>query len=389
MNNFIYNIPTKVYFGENQLMHLGEELSLYGKKVLLTYGGGSIKKNGLYQKIVAEIEKAGLELFELSGIEPNPKVSSVNQGADICKKKKIDVLLAVGGGSVIDCTKFIGAAAFYDGDAWDILMGKAKVTECLPILDVLTLAATGSEMDCGGVISNPDTNDKINQIHPVMQPKVSFLDPTLTYSVSQYQTACGAADMLSHVMEVYFNMNKDLYMLDTIMEGLMKTIIKYAPIALKKPDDYEARANLMWASSWAINGFVAGGKRQAWSCHPIEHELSAYYGMTHGHGLAILFPRWMKYVLDESNVSKYYQFGCNVLGINPELSEMEVAEISIKKLGDFLYETLGLEKSLRNLGVDDSKFDLMAEKSVKLGGLAYGFKPLHKEDVVEILKMCL
>lgn len=388
MNSFVYNIPTKVYFGENQLGHLGEELSKYGKKVLMTYGGGSIKKSGLYDKVVAEIKKAGLELFELSGIEPNPRVSSVNAGAKICKEEGIDVLLAVGGGSVIDCTKYIGAAAFYDGDAWDILEQKTDVTKCLPVLDILTLAATGSEMDCGGVISNPETKDKIGLMFPVMQPKVSFLDPTLTYTVSQYQTACGSSDMLSHIIEVYFNMNKDLYMLDTVMEGLMKTIIRYTPIAMKEPDNYEARANLMWASSWAINGFVNGGKQQAWSCHPIEHEVSAIYDITHGLGLAILTPRWMEYCLDETTVSKYYQFGCNVFGLDPKMEPMEVAKKSIELLSDFLYNTLGLKSTFTELGIDDKNFEIMAEKSVEIGGLKYAFKPLTKEDVVKIFEMC-
>lgn len=388
MNSFVYDIPTKVYFGENQLGHLGEELSKYGKKVLMTYGGGSIKKSGLYDKVVVEIKKAGLELFELSGIEPNPRVSSVNAGAKICKEEGIDVLLAVGGGSVIDCTKYIGAAAFYDGDAWDILEQKTDVTKCLPVLDILTLAATGSEMDCGGVISNPETKDKIGLMFPVMQPKVSFLDPTLTYTVSQYQTACGSSDMLSHIIEVYFNMNKDLYMLDTVMEGLMKTIIRYTPIAMKEPDNYEARANLMWASSWAINGFVNGGKQQAWSCHPIEHEVSAIYDITHGLGLAILTPRWMEYCLDETTVSKYYQFGCNVFGLDPKMEPMEVAKKSIELLSDFLYNTLGLKSTFTELGIDDKNFEIMAEKSVEIGGLKYAFKPLTKEDVVKIFEMC-
>jgi len=389
MNNFIYDIPTKVYFGENQLGHLGEELSKYGKKVLLTYGGGSIKKIGLYDKIVAEIKNAGLELFELSGIEPNPRISSVNAGADICKKENIDVLLAVGGGSVIDCTKFIGAATFYDGDAWDILMQKVPVEKCLPIVDVLTLAATGSEMDCGGVISNPDTKDKIGLLFPVMQPKVSFLDPTNTYTVSKYQTACGSADILNHIMEVYFNMNQDLYMLDTVMEGLMKTVIKYAPVAMEDPENYEARANLMWASSWAINGFVNGGKRQAWSCHPMEHELSAIYDITHGLGLAILAPRWMEYTLDETTVSKFYQFGCNVFGIDASLPQMEVAKKSIELVKEFLYKTLGLQSTFTEISIDDSNFEIMAKKAVVGGGLPYAFKPLNEEDVVNIFKMCL
>ena len=388
MNNFIYNIPTKVYFGEDQLGNLGEELSKYGKKVLLTYGGGSIKKSGLYESILKEVKSAGLELFEMSGIDPNPRVSSVNQGADICKKENIDVLLAVGGGSVIDCTKYIGAATYYDGDAWDILLQKAPVEKCLPIITVLTLAATGSEMDCGGVISNPETKDKIGLLFPVMQPKVSFLDPTHTYTVSRYQTACGAADMLNHIMEVYFNMDQDLYMLDTVMEGLMKTIIKYAPIAMNEPENYEARANLMWTSSWAINGFVNGGKRQAWSCHPMEHEISAIYDITHGLGLAILTPRWLEYTLDDTTVSKFYQFGCNVFGIDPKLDPMEVAKKSIEMVSEFLFKTLELKSSFKEIGIDDSNFSIMAKKACGNSVLP-AFKPLNQEDIENIFKMCL
>lgn len=388
MNHFIYDIPTRVYFGEDQLGHLGEELSNYGKRVLLTYGGGSIKESGLYDKVVEEIEKAGLKLFELSGIEPNPRVASVNQGAAICKKEKIDVLLAVGGGSVIDCTKFIGAATFYDGDAWDILLGKVNVTHCLPIIDILTLAATGSEMDSAGVISNPETKDKIGLMFPVMRPKVSFLDPTNTYTVSRYQTACGAADMLSHIIEVYFNMDQDLYMLDAVMEGLMKTIIRFAPIAMEQPNNYEARANLMWTSSWAINGFVMGGKRQAWSCHPIEHELSAIYDITHGLGLAILTPRWMTYTLDDTTASKFYQFGCSVFGIDPSLDPMDVGIKSIEMISSFLFKTLELPSTLTEIDIDDTHFSHMAEKAC--GGTEIrGFKRLNQEDIETILKMCL
>lgn len=388
MNSFVYDIPTKVYFGKNQLKNLGTELSKYGKKVLLTYGGGSIKKTGLYNKVVAEIEKAGLELFELSGIAPNPRVSSVNAGADICKKENIDVLLAVGGGSVLDCTKFIGAATYYDGDAWDIQLRKVPVKKCLPIITVLTLSATGSEMDSGGVISNPETKDKIGMGFPVMQPKVSFLDPTVTYTVNKFQTACGAADMMSHIMEVYFNMDDDLYMLDCVMEGLMKTIIKYAPIAMEKPDDYEARANLMWTSSWAINGFVNGGKQHAWSCHPMEHELSAIYDITHGLGLAILTPRWMEYTLNENTVSKFYQFGVNVFGIDQKLPQMEAAKKSIEMLKEFLFDTLKLQSTLTEIGIDDTDFKVMAKKAAK-GGTMYGFQPLDAEDIEKIFRMCL
>lgn len=388
MNNFIYDIPTKVYFGENQLAHLGEELKKYGNRVLLTYGGGSIKKIGLYDKVVAEIEKAGLELFEFGGIEPNPRHTSINQAAEICKNEKIDVLLAVGGGSTIDATKVIGAATFYDGDCWDLVTQKAKITNCLPIVTILTLAATGSEMNGTAVISNLETNDKKGIKSPLMLPKVSFLDPSNTYTVNAYQTACGSADILSHLFEIYFNQNEEMFMLDSISESLMKTVIKYAPIALKEPEDYEARANLMWASSWALNGFVRCGKTQSWSCHAMEHQLSAYYDITHGLGLAILTPRWMEYVLDENTVLKFYQFGTNVFEIDKTFPPMEVAKKAIEMLSDFFFNELNLNKTFSEIGIDDANFEIMAQKACG-GNVIQGFKPLAKNDIVNIFKKCL
>ncbi len=389
MNNFVYDIPVKVYFGENQLQHLGGELRKFGNRVLLTYGGGSIKKIGLYDAVMAELKKAGLEVFELSGIEPNPRIDSVRRGAQMCKEHNIDVLLAVGGGSTIDATKFMAAGACVDHDPWDFLADfSTPINEALPIVSILTLSATGSEMDCGGVISNPETVDKIGRLAPPMLPKVSFLDPTLTYSVSTYQTACGAADMMSHILEVYFNMDTDLYMLDCFMEGMMKTIIKYTPIAMKDPKNYEARANLMWTSSWAINGFINGGKRQAWSCHPMEHELSAIYDITHGLGLAILTPRWMEYCLDETTVSKYVQFGVNVFGIDATLAPMEIAKESIKRLSDFLFGTLALKSTFTEVGIKREDFPVMARKSCG-GDVLPGFKPLKQADIEKIFEMCL
>ena len=389
MNNFVYDIPVKVYFGENQLQHLGEELSKFGTRVLLTYGGGSIKKIGLYDKVIAEIERAGLEVFELSGIEPNPRIDSVRRGAQMCKDHNIDVLLAVGGGSTLDATKFMAAGACVDHDPWDFLSEKwAPITKALPIVTILTLSATGSEMDPGGVISNPETQDKIGRLAAPMLPKVSFLDPTLTYSVSPYQTACGSADMISHILEVYFNMEQDLYMLDCFMEGLLKTIIKFTPVAIEKPDDYEARANLMWASSWAINGFVNGGKRLAWSCHPIEHELSAIYDITHGLGLAIVTPRWLEYCLDETTVSKYVQFGVNVFGIDHNQEPMAIAHQAIDRLSEFLFDTLGLSRTLTEIGITAEHFPIMAKKACG-GKILPGFKHLTPADVEKIFEMCL
>lgn len=389
MNSFVYDIPVKVYFGENQLGHLGEELSRFGKRVLLTYGGGSIKRTGLYDKVMAEMKNAGLEVFELSGIEPNPRIDSVRKGAQICKDEKIDVLLAVGGGSTLDATKWMAAGACVDFDAWDFFNEKwTPVEKALPVVTILTLAATGSEMDAGGVISNPETKDKIGRIAEPLLPKVSFLDPTNTYTVSPYQTACGSADMMSHVMEVYFNMNQDLYMLDCFMAGLMKTIIKYTPVAMQEPDNYEARANLMWTSSWAINGFINGGKRQAWSCHPMEHELSAIYDITHGLGLAILTPRWMEYCLDETTVSKYVQFGVNVFGIDASLEPMAIARQSIEKLSNFFFNTLGLKRTFTEVGIKAEDFPVMAKKACG-DGILPGFKPLAQKDIEKIFEMCL
>lgn len=387
MNNFIYDIPVRVYFGENQLCHLGEELSKYGKRVLLTYGGGSIKRSGLYDAVTEEIKNAGLELYELSGIAPNPRIDSVRDGARMCKEHNIDVLLAVGGGSTLDATKWMAAGACVEHDPWDFFSKWAPVEKALPVVTILTLAATGSEMDSGGVISNPETQDKIGRLADPLLPKASFLDPTLTYSVSPYQTACGAADMMSHILEVYFNMKPDLYMLDCFMEGMMKTIIKYAPIAMQEPDNYEARANLMWTSSWAINGFVNGGKQQAWSCHPMEHELSAIYDITHGLGLAILTPRWMEYCLDETTVSKYVQFGVNVFGIDANLEPMDIAKQSIEKLSAFFFDTLGLDNTFTKVGIEEKDFPVMAKKACGDGVLP-GFKPLAQQDIEKIFAMC-
>lgn len=388
MDNFIYDIPVKVYFGKNQICHLGEELRIYGKRVLLTYGGGSIKKIGLYHDVIQEIKKAGLEVYELSGIEPNPRIDSVREGVRICKEKDIDVLLAVGGGSTIDATKWIAAGACVDFDAWEFFSKWLPVKKALPILTVLTLSATGSEMDYGGVISNPETKDKIVRMERPLLPKVSFLDPSVTYSVSKYQTACGSADMFSHIIEVYFDMHKGLYMLDCFMEGMLKTIIKYTPVAMENPTDYEARANLMWTSSWAINGFVNGGRNQAWSCHPIEHELSAIYDISHGLGLAILTPRWLEYCLDETNVSKYVQYGVNVFGIDASLPPMEIAKKSIKMTSDFLFSTLGLDDTFTKVGIKKEDFSIMAKKACG-DGILDGFKPLTQTDIENIFEMCL
>ena len=389
MFDFIFQNTTKIYFGENQLEHLGEELKQIGERVLLTYGGGSIKKIGLYDKVMDELKKAGLTVFELAGIEPNPRHTTVNKGADMCKKEKIEVLLAVGGGSTIDCTKVIAAAAFYEGDSWDLVTHKAPVTKALPVFSVLTLSATGSEMDSGGVISNMDTREKYGLLHPMLQPKVSFLDPTVTYSVNAFQTACGGADILSHVFDVfYFTQSPKMDLVDRVMEDVIKTVVRYTPVAIQEPTNYEARANLMWASSWALNGFLQTGGGQAASCHAMEHELSAYYDITHGLGLAILTPRWMAYILDETNAAQFKKFGVQVFGVDASLSDMEGAKRAIGKLSDFLFETLSLPRTLTEIGIDETHFRAMAQNACS-GDAMRGYKTLAPDDVENIYRMCI
>lgn len=388
MENFVYNIPTKVFFGKNQLENLPKALAPYGKRVLMTYGGGSIKKIGLYDGIMKVLGENDFTVFELGGIEPNPRIESVRAGAHMCKEHNIDVLLAVGGGSTIDATKFMAAGALDTVDPWDYFTKRAPITKALPIVSVLTLSATGSEMDAGGVVSNLKTNEKLGRMSHHLVPKVSFLDPTATFTVNPFQTACGSVDIMSHILEQYF-VAESMYMTDTIMEGLLKTVVKYAPIALEDGENYEARANLMWASSWAINGFISCGSKLApWSCHPIEHELSAFYDITHGLGLAIVTPRWMEYVLDEENANRFARLGREVFGVNSVGTDMEVAKETITKVYDFFFNTLKLTSNLKDLGIDETHIETMAQKACNNKAI-YGYKTLTKEDIAQILRMCL
>ena len=389
MLDFTYSIPTKIHFGKDALDFVGEEVKKYSNKVLLTYGGGSIKKNGVYDKVVKELKNSGVEIFELSGIEPNPRINSVRKGVEIIKENNIGAILAVGGGSTIDASKFMAAGACADFDPWEFISKKKPMSPAIPLLSVLTMAATGSEMDNGGVITNPETKEKLSSGHPDTRPKVSFLNPEITYSVSEYQTACGSSDILSHIFENYFNQDESMYMLDRMMESLMKTVIKYGPIAVKDPNNYEARANLMWASSWAINGFVSSSSKSEWTVHPIEHELSAFYDITHGLGLAILTPRWMEYVLNESTAHKFYDLGVNVFDIDKNLDQMEVAKKAIEKVKEFFFETLGLDSNLKKINIDEKYFDQMSKKACGEKGKINGFIELSPADVRKIYEMCL
>lgn len=382
MYHFTLQIPTKIHFGKGAISHLSE-LKNYGKKVLLVYGGGSIKKNGIYDKAISILKDAELEIFELSGVEPNPRIETVRKGVEICKKEGMDMVLAIGGGSTIDCAKVIAADAKYDGDAWDLVLKGSKIKDALPIFDILTLAATGTEMDAFAVISDLSKNEKWGTGSKHIVPTMSILDPEYTYSVSKKQTAAGTADMMSHTMENYFSMeNADCQKF--MAEGLLRTMIKNGPIALNDPTNYDARANLMWAATHAINGIVGDGCSPAWCIHPMEHELSAFYDITHGEGLAILTPAWMEYILNDNTLPHFVDFAKNVWGLTGD-DDYALAQGGIDALKKFFFETMGLPANLRAVGITDEKnFDAMAQKAC--AGAKGSFVPLSKDDIIEIFR---
>jgi hypothetical protein len=385
MNNFRYHAYTDIRFGKNQIEALPEVIEPLGRKILMVYGGGSIKKNGIYDRVYELLK--GYEIYELSGVEPNPKITSVRAGAALCKEHHIEAVLAVGGGSTIDAAKVIAAGAYYDGDPWDLVVSPSKIGKVLPIVTILTLAATGSEMNKNAVISNMETNEKLGTSSQDFKPRASICDPTYLFTLPAKQTAAGTADIMSHVFEQYFQRTKDAYISDRFAEGLLKACIKYCPIALDEPDNYEARANLMWASTQALNGLIASGKGGAWTCHPIEHELSAFYDITHGVGLAIITPRWMRYILNEETVEKFCEYGRNVWNIT-ENDSFLCANMAIDATESF-FRSCGIPMTLTELGIDSSKFSVMAEDAVRFASLDQAYVPLAKEDVEAILQACL
>lgn len=385
MNNFTFHIPTDIRFGKDQIQCLPEELAKYGKKVLLVYGGGSIKRSGLYDKIQELLKD--FEVSELSGIEPNPKLTSVEKGTAICKEKGIQVILAVGGGSTIDASKHIAASACYDGQPWDLVKDRSLVAGALPVAVVLTICATGSEMNSGAVISNEKTHEKLEINHPLLYPRLSICDPTYLYTLPSKQTAAGAVDILSHVMEQYFQPNDEAYITDVLSEAVMKTVVKYARKAMDEPENYEARSNLMWASTIGLNHLLTVGKGGAWSVHPIEHVLSAYYDITHGVGLAILTPAWMEYVLSDQTAPRFARFAREVFGVG-EADDRKAARLGIEKVRQF-NQSLAMPSTLSEAGVLEEKFDEMAAEAVRTSGISSrAYVKLQVPDVKNILMNC-
>lgn len=385
MNNFRFHVRTDVRFGKDQINCLPEVIAPLGKKVLMLYGGGSIKKNGLYDKIKELLKD--VEVAELGGVEPNPKIELIREAAALCKSRGVEVVLAVGGGSVIDSAKVIAAAANYDGDPWDLVVNPRNIKNVLPIVAVLTLAATGSEMNKNAVISNMAINEKLGTSSHEFIPRAAICDPTYLYSLPAKQTAAGTADIMSHVFEQYFRKDTGAFLTDSFAESILKTCIKYCPIALENPTDYEARANLMWASTTALNGLVSCGKGGAWTCHPIEHELSAFYDITHGVGLAIVTPRWMRYILNDDTVAQLARYAKNVWGIQ-ESDPYKCANAGIDATENF-FKSCGIPMTLTEIGIDDTKIDTMAAACIKNNDLSSAFVALDKEDIAKILRSCL
>ncbi len=386
MQAYNFCTPTAVYFGKGKINVLPEVIKKHGTRVLLVYGGGSIKKQGIYQKIHELL--ADCQIYELQGVEPNPRITSVRDGAQMCKDHNIEVILAAGGGSVLDCAKAIAAGAKYDGDPWDLVLDNSLVKDALPLCTILTLSATGSEFDWGAVISNLETNEKLALISDHLFPAASILDPSYTYSVSAYQTAAGGCDIMSHIFEQYFVLGSSIVN-DGLCESILRSVMINTKKALEKPDDEQARSELMWASSLACNGICSlGNTPSPWVCHAIEHELSGYYDITHGIGLAILTPRFMRYSLNDSTVKRFANFAVRVMDVTPNDDLYSVANEGIDRLFAF-YEEIGVPMHLKDVGIDDKHFEAMAEHAIKFAPLDMAIRPLDKDDVVAILKDCL
>lgn len=387
MINFSLQLKTRMYFGKGCIENLENEVSAYNK-ILLVYGGGSIKENGIYQDVVDRLAEKKVEIFELDGIKPNPSVESVREGIKICKDNDIPFILAVGGGSVIDAAKAMAAGIKYNGDIWDLYLDDSKVKEALPIGVILTLSATGSETNGNSVVTNEKTRQKLAIHNDCLRAQFAILDPSYTFTLPAVQTAAGISDIMAHVFEQYFSPTKDAFLTDKISESILKTCIKFGPVLLKEPENYEARAEIMWASTIALNGLISAGKISDWATHVMEHEVSAFYDLNHGIGLAILFPNWMKYVADDERLWKFREYGVNVWDLDPTLSDKELAELSIQKTKDF-FKSLNLPTTLAEVNIDKTYLEDMAENlSVRCGTLG-NFKVLGKKDISIIYKLAL
>ena len=393
MNDFSLHLPTKIVFGRDAESKIGEEAARYGKKVLLHYGGGSIKRSGLYDSVKDSLAKSGLEVFELAGVKPNPRLSLVREGIELCRKEGIDLILAVGGGSVIDSGKLIALAADYDGDAWDYCVGKAVDHRPLPLGVVSTFAGTGSENTAGLVINKESIQAKRGLEHDWIKPKFAILDPKLTMTIPPFQTACGIADITSHLTEDYFTPNPDSLLARNLLTAGLRTVITCGMAVMQDPADYEARSNLMFLAPMAINGFLKPGRYGDWACHAMEHKMSGDWDIPHGAGLAVVTPVWMRHVF-RNYLDQFVNYAVDVWGIENDPSNPEQVALSgIAALEHFFYDTLQLPRTLSALGVkniSEEELVTVVKKNFQYGNDTIGrMAPLYYNDVYTIFKECL
>jgi len=387
MQNFTFQNTTKIVFGKGTEEEVGEYTAKHGSKVLLHYGGGSIKKYGTYDKVVKSLEKAGVEYVELGGVEPNPKLSLVKEGIKLAQEENVDFILAVGGGSVIDSAKAISVGYFYDGDVWDFFTREAEITEALPIGVVLTIPAAGSESSDSAVVTKMEGMYKRDIGSELIRPQFAIMNPEITFTLPNYQTACGAVDIMAHIMERYFTNTENVELTDRLSEQALKTIIKNVPVVLEDNEDYAARAEVMWTGTIAHNNLLGTGREEDWSSHGIEHELSGIYDVAHGAGLAVVFPAWMNYVY-QHDLERFAQFAVRVWGVDPDFKDLEwTARQGIKRTKEF-FSSIGMPVTLEELDIPADRLEEMAQKATENGPIG-NFVNLDTEDVLNIYKSAL
>ncbi len=388
MQDFVYCNPAKIIFGENSENSVGEEISKYGKNVLIVLGGAFIKENGLYTRIASTLEEKNIQYYDLEDITPNPKLSEVKKGIDICREKNIDFVLAVGGGSAIDTAKTIAAGVMCENDVWDYFENFTRViTKALPIGVILTIPATGSECSNCAVITNDETGLKRSLFSDSIIPRFAILNPQMSYSLPPYQTASGAVDMFSHLLEMYFTPAHNTDLTDRLLEATMKTILLYAPLALKNPKDYSIRAELFLAANITNNGILSVGRAGGdWGSHNIEHEISGVYNIAHGAGMAIVFPAWMKYCWRKDR-KRFLQLSRRVFQVDyAEEDEEKTILNAIGRFEEFI-ESLGLPTRLSQAAIGDDRLEEMAHNAL-LGRSEIGmYLKLKEDDVLEILRL--
>jgi alcohol dehydrogenase len=386
MENFVFQNRTRIIFGKNTELEIGTEVKKWADKILIHYGSGHIKKSGLYDRVVSSLSKAGVKFIELGGVKPNPRLSLVKEGIKICRENGIRFILAVGGGSVIDSSKAIAVGVPFNGDVWDFYTGNATPASALNVGTVLTIPAAGSEASPSSVITNSDGDLKRGLTNELIQPVFSILNPQLTFTLPPFQTACGAADIMAHIMERYFTNTVHVELTDRLCEATMKTLINNVPICLKDPQNYHARAEVMWAGTVAHNDLLGTGRTGDWGSHMIEHEISGIYDIAHGAGLAAVFPAWMKNVY-RNNIPRFVQFASRVWNVEIDYADQEKTALEgIARLEKF-FVSIGLPVTLKEMGINDDRLEEMAHKCT--GGNCFtagNFVKLDKSGVLEILR---